>query len=262
MFGIDDAAVATLGAGALGFIGGQLTNDRTADTAAANNAWSAEQYASRYQTQVKDLKAAGLNPMLAYNQSPGSAPTAQAVQFQNPVTSAADAMRSASGSVQSLSSANQADKQAVLIDATIEKIKKETRNLDDEQTRLKAAYINLAEQSALLAQQGQTEVVKRQVLDATARKAVTENLISRAEYDAMVKTGFIGVAAREVKVLSDVSSEWIDKLLPWQSLKSREREGALDRASRQRSTTTNETGTYYDRHGNETGGYSRSRSTK
>jgi len=153
MFGIDDAAAATLGAGALGFLGGQMTNDRSADTAASNNAWSAEQYATRYQTQVKDLQAAGLNPMLAYNQSPGSAPTAQAVQFQNPVSSAADAVRSSSGAAHSLSTAVQADKQGALIDATVEKVKKETRNLDDEQTRLRAAYINLAESSALMAQQ-------------------------------------------------------------------------------------------------------------
>lgn len=262
MFGIDDAAAATLGAGALGFIGGQLTNDRTSDTAASNNAWSAQQYATRYQTQVKDLVAAGLNPMLAYNQSPVSAPTAQAVQFQNPVTSAADAIRSSAGAIQSHSSAAQADASVRQIDATIEKTKKETRNLDDEQTRLKAAYINLAESSALMAQQGQSEVLRRQVLDATAKKMVTENLINRAEYDAMVRTNFFGVTAREVKVLSDVSSEWVDKLLPWQALKSKEREGALDRASRERPSTTKETGTTYDAEGNVKGGYSRSRTTK
>jgi hypothetical protein len=220
MFGIDDAAAATIGSAALGFLSGQLTNDRSADQAAANNAWSAQQYATRYQTMTEDLKAAGLNPMLAYSQSPGTAPTAQAVQFQNPMSSAADAMRSASGSVQSIASAKQADSQSKLIDETVEKVKKETRNLDDEQTRLRAAYINLAESSALMAQQGQSEVVKRQVLDATARKMVTENLLSRAEYDAMVKTGFIGVTAREVKVLSDVSSEWVDKFLPWKQGKS------------------------------------------
>lgn len=40
--------------------------------------FSAQQFATRYQTQTKDLKAAGLNPMLAYTQSPGSAPKGEA----------------------------------------------------------------------------------------------------------------------------------------------------------------------------------------
>jgi hypothetical protein len=221
---MDMSAAVSGGAGILGYIGQQQTNDRNADMAEKNNAWSAAQYASRYQTMTNDLKAAGLNPMLAYSQSPGAAPTAQQVQFQNPVSSGVQAFQQASSGAQNLSSANQAEKQANLIDATIEKTQKETRNLDDEQTRLRAVYHNLAESSALMAQQGQTEVMRRQVMDATAKKMVTENLISRAEYDAMVRTNFFGVTAREVKVLSDVSSEWVDKLLPWKQGKSTSQE--------------------------------------
>jgi len=44
--------------------------------------WSAQQYATRYQTTVKDLQAAGLNPMLAYGSGPGSPPTASAPPVQ------------------------------------------------------------------------------------------------------------------------------------------------------------------------------------
>lgn len=36
--------------------------------------FSAQQFEQRYQTQVKDLQAAGLNPMLAYGQGPGGSP--------------------------------------------------------------------------------------------------------------------------------------------------------------------------------------------
>lgn len=43
-----------------------------------------QMYATRYQTQVKDLQAAGLNPMLAYGQSPGSGP--QMSPAQTPVS--------------------------------------------------------------------------------------------------------------------------------------------------------------------------------
>lgn len=55
---------------------------------AAANAFSAQQYATRYQTTVKDLEAAGLNPMLAVSNGPGSAPTAQAAPTFNKVAGA------------------------------------------------------------------------------------------------------------------------------------------------------------------------------
>lgn len=42
--------------------------------------FSAQQFATRYQTTVKDLKAAGLNPMLAYTQGGGTPPQASAAQ--------------------------------------------------------------------------------------------------------------------------------------------------------------------------------------
>jgi DNA-binding HxlR family transcriptional regulator len=239
MFGIDDAAAATLGAGALGFIGGQLTNDRQADTASSNNAWSAQQYATRYQTQVADLKAAGLNPMLAYSQSPGSAPSAQAVQFQNPMSSAADAIRSSAGAVHNIASADQATKQGNLIDATVEKTKKESRNLDSEEQRLKAVFVNLTEQSALLAQQTQSETIRQKVLTQTVEKMFLENIITREDVNAIKATGSIGRIARELKPTSDMATDLIDALKVWKS-KSRK-----------------ETGTNYDRQGNPSGGFSR-----
>ena len=77
--------------GVLGLIGQNQTNQKNWDIAQANNEWSAQQYATRYQTTVNDLKAAGLNPMLAYGQGPGTAPTASAVApMQNSLGSAVE----------------------------------------------------------------------------------------------------------------------------------------------------------------------------
>jgi hypothetical protein len=237
-------AGAAAGSAVSGYLGTQSTNEANAERADAANAWSAAQYASRYQTMTKDMMAAGLNPMLAYSQSAGTAPTAQQVTFQNPVASASQAYQQVSQGTQSISSASQADAQVKLIDATVDKTREEIKNIPEEGRRLRAVYINLAESSAFLAQQGQTEVVKRQVLDATAKKMVADGLIARAEYDAMVRTNFFGVTAREVKVLSDVSSEWVDKLLPWKQGKSTSEEHTdivRDRSGREvgRSTYRN-----------------------
>ena len=70
MFGIDDALLAVGGK----ILGGIFDNSAAADRQEAAQSFSAQQYANRYQTQVADMKAAGLNPMLAYTQAPGNSP--------------------------------------------------------------------------------------------------------------------------------------------------------------------------------------------
>ena len=72
-------------------IGTEQTNQKNWDISQANNEWSAQQYASRYQTTVQDLTKAGLNPMLAYSQGPGTAPTAsQVAPMQNALGNAVE----------------------------------------------------------------------------------------------------------------------------------------------------------------------------
>jgi len=76
------------GAG-LSFLGQTQANQKNWDIAQSNNEFSAQQFANRYQTTVKDLQSAGLNPMLAYGQGGGTPPTASAVApMQNTLSSA------------------------------------------------------------------------------------------------------------------------------------------------------------------------------
>lgn len=74
--------LAGVGGGAFELLGGWY-NQRTASERQheAQN-FSAQQYATRYQTTVADLQAAGLNPMLAYMNGPGSSPTSSAASAQ------------------------------------------------------------------------------------------------------------------------------------------------------------------------------------
>ena len=255
--------------GGLGFLGQMDTNATSSSNAQAANAFNANQAQinrdyqtemsnTAYQRQVKDMEAAGLNPMLAYvkgggaSSPSGSTATATVPNYVSPIQGAAqyklttaetnkkEADTRLTGAQTDLTGAQERQ-----VDATTEKIRKESRNLDSEEKRIKAAYINLAESSALMAQQGQTEVEKRKVLNATAFKLKQEGLMSEAEYKAMQSTNFIGVTAREVKVLSDVTSEWVDKFLPWKSGKStseehtnivRDSEGRVSGTSKYRKT--------------------------
>jgi len=97
--------------GLLGFVGSNMTNQKNWDIAQsanqsaqqiadANNSFNAQQYATRYQTTVKDLQAAGLNPMLAYGQGAGSPIPAVAA----PVQRAAPAVNSIGNAVSAYNS--------------------------------------------------------------------------------------------------------------------------------------------------------------
>lgn len=68
-----------------GNIGSTLLQDRL-NTANRHDAqdWETLMYANRYTMMVNDLKRAGLNPMLAYMQSPGGAPSSSAQSVQAP----------------------------------------------------------------------------------------------------------------------------------------------------------------------------------
>jgi hypothetical protein len=90
-------SLASLIPAALSFIGAERANASRESIADDANKFSAQQYATRYQTTVKDLTQSGLNPMLAYSQGAGSAPSGQQAQgIENSVSTAVEAHQKAS----------------------------------------------------------------------------------------------------------------------------------------------------------------------
>lgn len=64
-------------------IGGNQQNQAALDRQNSANEFSAQQFANRYQTTVKDLQAAGLNPMLAYGATPNAPSSTTPAPVQN-----------------------------------------------------------------------------------------------------------------------------------------------------------------------------------
>ena len=236
LFGAGASAIASLW-------GGERRNEAQADQAAAANAFSAQQFATRYQTTVKDMQAAGLNPMLAYSQGGGAPPSGQQAQVQDTVTPA----------VQSGTSALVASLGARKLEAEIDNIQADTgqkeatammhrgeaenkpmqniafsaaaakdrsqvglnevmfkeanariANIPLEGKRIEAATKSLAEQANLAFEQGANQGWVRSQLFAAISKLNSENELLRLDISAADQVSNLGREAGQYKPIIDM----------------------------------------------------------
>lgn len=180
MFGIDDAIMAAGVGAAANIFGNMNTNQTNRDLANQANAFSAQQYANRYQTTVKDLEAAGLNPMLAYGQGAGSPPSAVGIAQQtNPFQHSADFAQKAVGA------ANIA-MQTQLTDAQVTESISRT-GVNDEQRKLLGAQTILAILEAPNVTQ-KTKNMAQQLLLDQARTSHTNAMEAATRLDTLIRT--------------------------------------------------------------------------
>ena len=230
MFGIDDVAAATLAVGGLGFLGQQDTNSANQANAQAQMDFQANMSNTAYQRQVKDMEAAGLNPMLAYMKGGGaSTPSGAMATYQSPVSGAAQAATSAQipSTIRSTqATAKQTGAQTeYLTGSQTELTNQQINNLKTENDKAKAVVDNLRVEYQNLIKQGLnlTEVGNqiRKNIDLMSTQitnfgAITENTYVLTEINRLEKqlrkfdvqaatdTGNLGREYNQVKGLLDV----------------------------------------------------------
>jgi len=151
-------------------LSGFLNNQAASDRQETGNDFSAQQFATRYQTTVADMKAAGLNPMLAYSQGGGSAPTSVMASAGG----YPDLGQAMSSSFSAQAATRQADTSSRLVDATVDKTVQEVVNLKTDNDRSRALIDNLREQYQNLVKEGYNLTETGNVLRATVSKIRSE----------------------------------------------------------------------------------------
>jgi hypothetical protein len=233
--------------GTLAAVGGSLLSGYLNNQAAASRqddaqGFSAQQFASRYQTTVKDMQAAGLNPMLAYTQGGGNAPTSSAASSagygdlgqtmtQAKMASAQVANLAADTEnkkaqaglieaqiAQTRASAGQLVSSTAVQDETVNKIKQEVVNLGTENDKAKAIINNLRIEYENLVKQGYnlTEIgnqIRGTISKLSAETTLlgdkslltrTQEILANLDVSAAQSLGNVGREFGQLKPIIDV----------------------------------------------------------
>nr|DAI03085.1 MAG TPA: minor capsid protein [Microviridae sp.] len=149
--GAMSSMIGPLISGGMSYLGQSSANAFNAEEAAKNRQWQEQMRATQYQTAVKDMQAAGLNPMLAYSQGgagnlSGSVSAAAQNELGQFVSSALQA-RQVNGQLEQMEEQN-------------ENLREQNRNLQEQNKQIQANTQESKDRAFLTRQQAMTEVAR------------------------------------------------------------------------------------------------------
>lgn len=116
--------------------------------------YNSAQYAKRYQVQMADMEAAGLNPMLTYLQSPSSSPSSPMAGVPDFGSTFNQARMADAAGVSSSASAQTAASYENMANETVQKTKQEVSNLKSVNAQVLQITDNLRQEYQNLVKQG------------------------------------------------------------------------------------------------------------
>nr|WAE43552.1 MAG: DNA pilot protein [Microviridae sp.] len=197
----------------MSYLGSQSTNSANAANQQSmlnNSNWTS---GTAYQRATADMKAAGLNPMLAYSQGGASTTSTSPIQFQNSLGNASSAGLQGASTAATVKQANaSSDNLAASTDLNKAQteVAKETRDTKQSETQLNSVNTALSSQKFLTEQQNTAAAAARAVQEKAAASSSQSEADLRSastKNKTAVESGFFGQAMSYIdRLLAPIST--------------------------------------------------------